>query len=388
MTEFELSDELKMTKVAINKFCDREIKPFAAELDQSQEFREDIFARIFSRLAEHGFLGLLIPEEYGGSGGDYISVAIVLEEMAKVSPGIALSYLGHTPVMTYANIYVNGNAEQRQRYLRAMCQGEIIGANAVTEPDAGSDLFNIKTTAVQEGEYFVINGSKTFITNARIAKVFYVLAKDRGRDNRMSSFLVDRDSNGVSIGKDMDKCGYRASPTAEVFFQDCRIPQKNLLGERGTGLRLTLSEIELQRIYLAYISVGLAQAALEESIKYAKERVQFGRPIADYQMIQSMLADMATNIEVSKAMNHRAIWDYQESRKLGKKESSIFALMAKRFASSSCLKVILDAVQIHGSYGFIKEYPIERYYRDGKLLDIAGGTNEMLKLSIARILLK
>ena len=388
MLNFELSDELKMIRESISKYCNKHIKPVAASLDQAHEFQEDAFRRIFDGLAKLGFMGLLVPEEYGGSGSDLLSVAVVVEELGKVSPGIAFSYLAHTPVMAFANIFRNGTEEQKQKYLRAMCKGEIIGANAVTEPDAGSDLFNIKTTAEEDEDGFVINGSKVFITNARIADVIFVLAKDKTIKNGMSGFLIDRDTKGFSVGKDLDKCGYRSSPTSEVYFQDCHVPKNNLLGERGKGLKAVLSEIELQRILLAHIATGLAEAAMEEAIKYSKERVQFGKPIAEYQMVRSMLADMATNIEVAKAMNYRAACDYQEARKKGESESSLLALMAKRFASSMCLSAVLDAVQIHGSNGLMKEYPVERYFRDSKMLDIAGGTNEMLKLSISKIILK
>lgn len=387
MTKFELSDESLLIKETISKYCDKEIRPIAASLDQASVFQESEFLRIFNGLGKLGILGLLIPEEYGGTGGDLLSVAIVIEELSKVSPGIAFSYLAHTPVMAYANIYRNGTDEQRNTYLRSMCNGSMIGANAVTEPDAGSDLFNIRTTAEEESNCFKISGSKVFITNARIADVIFVLAKDKA-NNGMSCFLVEKNTEGFCLGKDLDKCGYRSSPTSEIFFQDCRIPKKNLLGERGKGLKATLSEIELQRILLAHVATGLAEAAMEEAVRYAKERVQFGRPIADYQMIKSMIADMATHIEVGKSMNLRVVYEYQESRRLGKKESSLLALMAKRYASTMCLNVVLDAVQIHGSNGLMKEYPVERYFRDSKMLDIAGGTNEMLKLSISRIILK
>jgi alkylation response protein AidB-like acyl-CoA dehydrogenase len=388
MLDSEMTDEYKLIRETTQKFCEKKIRPFVALLDQSPEFQKDIFLQIFKGLADLGFLGLLIPEEYGGTGSDFMSVAIVLEELGRECAGIAFSYMGHTPIVTYSYVFVNGREDQRKKYLGPMCKGEIIGANAITEPDAGNDLQAINTKAKKIGEHFVLNGSKTFITNASVADVFYVLARDIEFDNRMTSFLVDRGTKGLSVGKDMDKCGYRAACTCPVYFEDCLLSEENVLGKRGKGLRAALAEIELQRMYLAYIAVGQARAALQESLKYARTRIQFGKPIGEHQMIQSMLADMATNIEVASAMNHRAMIDYQEGKKKNMERRSILAIMAKKFAASICLKVTLDAMQIHGAYGYTKEYAVERYYREAKFLEIGAGSNEILKILIARDLLR
>jgi butyryl-CoA dehydrogenase len=388
MLDFKLSDEQKMIRETISRFCEAQIKPFAALMDQAAEFQKEHFFRIFKGLADIGVLGLLVPETYGGSGSDIVTIALVVEEISKISPGIALSFISHTPVMAYSNIYLKGTDEQKQKYLRPMCEGKIIGANAVTEPEAGSDLFSIKTTAHADNDSYVINGTKNFITNAPVADVIFVLAKDKGTADGMSGFLIDRQSTGLSVGKSIDKCGYRSSPTSEVILENCRVPESNLLGERGKGLKATLSEIELQRILLANISTGLAQSAMLTAIKYSKERIQFGKPISEYQMIRSMIADMATDIEAAKTMNYRAALEYQELSATEKKESSLLSLMAKKFSSSVCVKAVLDSVQIHGGYGLMKEFPIERYFRDSKMLDVAGGTNEILKLLISRILLR
>jgi len=383
MQNFELSDELKMIKDTIKKFCNKEVVPVAAVLDQSPEFQEEIFIKIFSKLAELGFLGLLIPEDYGGSGADFMSVALVLEELGRVSPGIAFSYLAHTPVMAYSNIYVNGTENQKKKYLEPMCRGEIIGANAITEPDAGSDLYNIKTTAIQKGDHFIINGSKTFITNARVAEVFYVLAKDKSAENKFSGFLVDKNSDGITVGRDLDKCGYRASPTSEVFFQDCKIPKENLLGERGKGLELSLSEIELQRIYLAFIAVGLAEAALDASIKYAKERIQFGRPIADYQMIQAQIAEMYVEYEAARLLVWKAAYEKDQGER-----NTLSTSVAKYYGAEAAVSAANTAMKIFGSYGYSSEYPAERYFRDAKSLQVVEGTSNIQKIIISRNVIK
>jgi len=388
MAGFELSKEHSMIKEAIRNYCEKEIKPYAATLDQSQEFQKDIFMRIFKGLGDLGFLGLLVPEEYGGFGSDFISAAIVLEEISKVSAGISLAYIAQTPVMAYSNIYVNGTDASRKKYLAPLCRGEIIGANALTEPDAGSDLYAIKTTAVRESKRYVLNGSKTFITNAPIADIFYVLAKDEDTGNAMSGFLVDRDTDGLAVGKPIEKCGFRSSCLSEVFFDNCLVPEENLVGERGRAMQVSLDEIELQRILGAFVATGIAQAAFQEALNYSKVRVQFGKPISEFQMIKSLLSDMATNIEVAKAMNEKSVIHLQMNHNNGKRKPSSLGLFAKKFAATSCVKVVSDAVQIHGAYGYTKEFPVERYFRESKFMEIGAGSTQIMELQIAKHLLR
>lgn len=388
MAGFELSEEHIMIKETIRKFCGKEIRPHAAILDQSQEFQKDIFMQIFKGLGDLGFLGLLVPEEHGGSGSDFISVAIVIEEISKVSAGISFSYIAQTPVMAYSNVYMNGTDASHGKYLAPLCQGKIIGANALTEPDAGSDLYAIRTAAVRKGEQYVLNGSKTFITNAPIADVFYVLAKDEEADNGMSGFLVDRETDGLAVGKPIEKCGFRSSCMSEVFMNNCMVPEENLVGERGKAMQVSLAEIELQRILGAFVATGIAQAAFKEALNYSKARVQFGKPISEFQMIKSLLSDMATNIEVAKAMNEKSLMHLQMNHNNGNRKPSLLGLTAKKFAATSCAKVVSDAVQIHGAYGYTKEYPVERYFRESKFMEIGGGSTQILELQLAKQLLK
>ena len=377
--DFRLTDEQELLRRTVREFAEAEIGPHVMEWDESQQFPMDLLPR----LAELGLTGIQFPEEYGGAGMSAVDYCICIEELARVCPAIALSVAAHNGLCT-AHIGMFGNDEQKRQYLPRLVRGEMLGAWGLTESGAGSDAAGMRTTAARQGNCWVINGSKSFITHGRIGGVMVVIAvTDRTKGHRgISAFIVEQGTAGMSAGKKENKLGMRASDTSEVIFADCRVPASQMLGEEGQGFINTLQVLDAGRIGIAALSVGLAQGAYEAARDYAKERRQFGQPIAAFQAIQFKLADNATRIEAARLLTYRAA-HLRDRGERTTRESSI----AKLFASEIAVKAADDCVQIHGGYGFVKDYPAEKYFRDVKLLTIGEGTSEIQRLVIARQLL-
>ncbi len=374
--EFELSEEHRMIQRTVREFAEKEIAPRAEEIDETDRFPEDLFRR----MGELGILGLPFPEEYGGSGGDYIALVLALEEIARVSGTMAIILDAHTSLCCEP-IYLFGTEEQRRKYLVPLARGEKIGAFGLTEPQAGSDAGATRTRAVREGDHWVINGQKCFITNGSVADVVVLTAKtDPEAGTRgISAFIVEKGTPGFRPGRDEKKMGLKGSVTSELFFEDCRIPAENLLGKENEGFKQFLTTLDAGRVAIAAMALGLAQGAFERSVAYAKQRVQFGQPIANFQAIQWMIAEMATEIEAARLMVYRAALMRTKGVRFTKE-----AAMAKLFTTEMSERVCRKAIQIHGGYGYIREYAVERMYRDQRLCAIGEGTNEIQRLVIAR----
>ena len=376
----DFTEEQLMLRDMVREFARNEIEPVAAEMDEKNEFpREN-----FKKMAELGLLGIPFPEEYGGAGMDTTAMALAIEEIAKACGGTCLSLAAHISLCA-TPIYLFGTEEQKKKYLVPLAQGEVLGSFCLTEPGSGSDAGAAKTTAVLEGDHYVLNGSKMFVTNAGYADTFVVFAKtDPEQGVRgMSAFIVEKGSDGLVVGPKENKLGVRASDTRPVTFENCRVPRENLLGEENQGFKIALKTLDGGRVGIGAMSVGLAQAAMEKAAAYAKERVAFGKPIAEFQAIQWMLADMATEIHAARLMVHHAA----RLRDAGKPYTKE-AAMAKLFASEMAMRATKNAIQIFGGYGFCMDYPVERYWRDTKLTVIGEGTSEIQRLIISRELLK
>jgi alkylation response protein AidB-like acyl-CoA dehydrogenase len=378
--DFGFTSEQQQLRKTIREFCEAEIKPHVMEWDESQEFPLDVFRR----LGKLGVLGAVFPEELGGAGYSYVDYSIVMEEIARVDPSIALSVAAHVSLCSN-HIYLAGSEEQKNRYLPKLTSGEWIGCWSLTEPEAGSDAGGTRTNAVLDGDSWVLNGGKTFTTNAHVADVCVAMAMtDRSASaHGISAFILEKGAPGFTVGKKENKLGMRCSPTGEVLFADCRLPAGQLCGNRGEGFVDSLRILDGGRISIAALSVGLAQGAYEAALKYSKQRKQFSRFISEFQAIQHKLADMATEIEAARLLTLRAAW-LKDSGVSVNKESA----MAKLYASEAAVRAANEALQIHGGYGFIKDYPVEKFYRDVKLCTIGEGTSEIQKLVIARQLLK
>jgi len=378
--DFQLTEEHRMIRRMVREFAEKEVAPRAEEMDETDRFPDDLFRR----MGELGILGLPFPEEYGGSGCDYMSLVIALEEIARVSGSMAIMLDAHTSLCCEP-IYLFGTEEQKRKYLVPLARGEKIGAFGLTEPQAGSDAGATRTRAVRDGDEWVINGQKIFITNGSIADVVVITAKtDPEKGTRgISSFIIEKGTPGFQPGRDEKKMGLRGSVTSELFFEDCRIPAENLLGKENEGFKQFLVTLDAGRIAIAAMAVGLAQGAFEKAVAYAKERVQFGRPIAKFQAIQWMIADTATEIEAARLMVHRAAWLKEQGVRFTKE-----AAMAKLFATEVSERACYKALQIHGGYGYVREYAVERMYRDQRLCAIGEGTNEIQRLVIARQVLR
>ncbi len=378
--DFELNDNQKMIRNMVREFAEKEIEPVAAELDEKEIYPHEIL----KKMAGLGLLGILIPTEYGGAGLDTVSYAIVIEEISKkcASTGVVTSVhnsLVSDPIIKY------GTEEQKKKYLPILAKGEQIGAFAGTEANAGTDLAAMETTAVLDGDHYVINGSKMFITSgseAGIHIVFAVTDKSAGYKG-ISAFIVEADTEGFQVGSIFEKMGIHASLTSELIFEDMRVPKENLLGEEGQGFKIALATLDGGRIGIAAQAVGIAQRALEESIEYSQQRQQFGRPISKFQAIQWKIADMATSVEASRLLLHKAAFAKDQGGRFSKE-----AAMAKLFASETAVKAALEGVQIHGGYGYIKEYTVERLFRDAKITEIYEGTSEAQRMVIANCLLR
>ncbi|MDZ4799956.1 MAG: acyl-CoA dehydrogenase family protein [Bryobacteraceae bacterium] len=380
--DFSFTDEQAQLRKQVRQFAESEIAPHVLEWDESQTFP----LQVVKHCGELGYLGIIFPEELGGAGLGYTEYAIVIEELARVDPAVALIVAAHNSLCTN-HIYLAGTSEQKQRYIPKLATGEWIGCWSLTEAEAGSDAGGTRSQAVQDGDDWILNGGKTFTTNAHNAQVCVAMAvTDRtAAQHGISAFIIENENTpGFRLGKKENKLGMRASSTGEVLFTNCRLPATQLLGKPGEGFIDSLRILDGGRISIAALSVGTAQGAYEAALKYSKTRKQFGRPISEFQAIQFKLADMATQIEAARLMTHRAAALKDQGQTRLTRESA----MAKLFASEVAVKVCDEALQIHGGYGFIKDYPVEKFYRDVKLLTIGEGTSEIQRLVIARQVLK
>jgi len=377
--DFRPTEEQELLRRTVREFAEAEIRPHVMEWDESQHFPMELLPK----LAELGLMGIQFAEEFGGSAMSAVEYCICIEELARVCPAIALSVAAHNGLCT-SHIAMFGNAAQKAAFLPRLVRGEVLGAWGLTEAGAGSDAASMRTTAARQGQCWVLNGSKSFITHGSIGGVMVVMAvTDRGKGHRgISAFVVEHGTPGMKAGKKENKLGMRASDTSEVVFDDCRVPAEHLLGEEGQGFINTLQVLDAGRIGIAALSVGLAQGAYEAALRYSKERRQFGQPIASFQAIQWKLADNATRIEAARLLTYRAAYLKDQGARTTRESS-----MAKLFASEIAVKAADDCVQIHGGYGFVKDYPAEKYFRDVKLVTIGEGTSEIQRLVIARQLL-
>ncbi|MGD6876561.1 acyl-CoA dehydrogenase family protein [Bacillus infantis] len=373
---FELTAEQNMILKMIREFADEEVAPGALERDRTKEFPKEIF----NKLSEMGVMGLPFPEEYGGGGADTVSFAIVTEELSRACGSTGITYSAHIS-LGGAPLYLFGTEEQKQQYLVPICTGESFGAFGLTEPNAGSDAGGTRTSAVENDGEFIINGSKCYITNASYAKHLAITAVTggSGADKEISAIIVPTDAEGFKVIDNYEKMGLNASNTTELVMEDVRVPTEHLLGRKGEGFKQFLITLDGGRIGIGAMAVGIAQAAYEKALQYAKERTQFGRSLSQFQAIQFKLADMAMKIELARNMVYKAAWLKDQGKPFTKEAS-----MCKLYASEICMEVADQAVQIHGGYGYMKDYHVERYMRDGKLTEIGEGTSEIQRMVIAR----
>ncbi len=377
--DFRLTEEQELLRRSVREFAETEMRPHVMEWDQAQHFPIELMPK----LAALGLLGIQFPEQYGGAALSAIDYCICIEELARVDPSIALSVAAHNGLCS-AHIFLFGTEAQKQHYLVPLARGEKIGAWGLTESTSGSDAAGMRTTAARAGACWVLNGAKTFTTHGRVGDTFVVMAiTDRAAGTKgISAFIVDKGTPGLSAGKKEDKLGMRASDTSEVLFENCRVASDHLLGEEGQGFVNTMLVLDAGRIGIAALSVGLAQGAHEAALRYARERKAFGKTIGHFQAIQWKLADNATRIEAARLLTYRAAYMKDSGRR-----TTLESAMAKLYASEIAVKVADDCVQIHGGYGFVKDYPAEKYFRDVKLTTIGEGTSEIQRLVIARQLL-
>ena len=377
---FDLSEDQEALRQHIRAFVEEEIKPVALQYDESQEFPTEIF----KKLGDLGYLGIVMPPEYGGSGLGYMEYAIVVEEVARGCPSIALGVAAHNGLCT-SHIYRFGSDELRKKYITRLATGETMGAWGLTEPSAGSDAGGTKTVAVRDGDDWILNGSKNFITHGNVGDICVVMAVTNpdGGKRGISAFAIDKSMAGFYGSKKENKLGMRCSDTAGLTFDNVRVPGSHLIGNEGEGFIQALQILEGGRISIAALSVGLAQGAFEAALKYSVEREQFGKRLADQQAIQFKLAKMSMEIQASRDLTYRAAWLRDQGQPFGREASQ-----AKLYASEVSVRTAEEAIQIHGGYGYVKEYPVEKYWRDSKLLTIGEGTSEIQKMVIARSLLQ
>lgn len=377
---FQFSEEQHLIAASARDFAEQYIRPHIMDWDESQHFPREIL----QKAGGMGFMGVFIPEQYGGSGLGYHEYVSIIEEISKVDPSIGLSIAAHNSLCT-GHIYYFGNESQKQKYLPKLASGDWIGAWGLTEHNTGSDAGGMNTTAIKDGDYYILNGSKNFITHGKSGDIAVVIARtgEKGDSHGMSAFIIERGTPGFSGGKKENKLGMRASETAELIFDNCRIHKDNLIGQEGDGFVQSLKLLDGGRISIAALSLGIAKGAYQASIKYSKERVQFGKPISSFQGISFKLSDMATEIAASELLIHKAA-----AMKNNGERVTTASAMAKMYASEACVRIATEAIQIHGGYGYIKEFPVEKFYRDSKLCTIGEGTTEIQKLVIARNILK
>jgi len=377
--DFRPTEEQVLLRRSVREFAETEIRPHVRTWDQDQHFPRELMPK----LASLGLLGIQFPERYGGAGMTAIDYCVCIEELARVDPGVALSVAAHNGLCS-SHIFLFGNEDQKQKYLTQLARGEKIGAWGLTESTSGSDAAGMRTTAARAGDCWVINGSKTFTTHGRVGDIMVVMAvTNRAAGTKgISAFVVERGTPGMTPGKKEDKLGMRASDTSEVIFENCRVRADQLLGDEGQGFVETMQVLDAGRIGIAALAVGLAQGAYEAALSYARDRRAFGKPIGSFQAIQWKLADAATKIEAARLLTYRAAYLKERGER-----TTLQSSMAKLYASEIAVKVADDCVQIHGGYGFVKDYPAEKYFRDVKLTTIGEGTSEIQRLVIARQLL-
>jgi alkylation response protein AidB-like acyl-CoA dehydrogenase len=378
--EFSQSDELQEIRRTVREFAENEIRPNMMEWDEKQIFPREIL----STLAELGFMGILIPAEYGGAGLGYQEYSTIVEEVSRVDGSIGISVAAHNSLCT-GHIYLAGTEEQRQKYVRPLATGEKLGAWSLTEPEAGSDAAGTQTVARRDGDSWILNGQKTFTTHGTYGDICVAMAvtdREKGHD-RISAFIIEKGTPGFEASHKENKLGLRASDTSTVIFEDCRIPESNLLGGEGQGFRDSMRILDGGRISIGAMALGMAQGAYEAALNYSKERKQFGKPISHFQATQFKLADMATEIDAARLLIYRAAWLKDQG-----KTTTLESSMAKLFASEVAVRVANECVQIHGGYGFIKDYPAEKFYRDVKLCTIGEGTSEIQRMVIAKQVLR
>jgi alkylation response protein AidB-like acyl-CoA dehydrogenase len=378
--EFEYTPEQLQLRKAVREFAEGEILPHVMEWDEAQTFPLEVVRK----LGQLGYLGAIFPEDLGGAGLGYIEYAIVIEELSRVDGSVGIIVAAHTSLCSN-HIYKMGNDDQRRKYIPKLASGEWLGCWSLTEPEAGSDAAGTRTKAVMESSDWVVNGAKTFTTNAHYADVCVAMAvTDRAAaQHGISAFVVEKGTPGFRAGKKENKLGLRASATGEVIFENCRLAPEQLLGKRNEGFVDSLKVLDGGRISIAALAIGMAQGAYDAALKYSKTRKQFGRPISEFQAIQHKLVDMAVDIDAARLLNYRAGWMLDRGMRVTRESA-----MAKLFASEAAVRIANEAVQIHGGYGFIKDYPVEKFYRDEKLCTIGEGTSEIQRMVIARQLLK
>jgi alkylation response protein AidB-like acyl-CoA dehydrogenase len=378
--DFEYTPDQIVLRKAVREFAAAEIAPHVSEWDENQTFPLEVV----KKLGQLGYMGAIFPEEYGGAGLGYVEYSIIIEELSRVDGSVGIIVAAHTSLCSN-HVYKAGTKEQKEKYLTKLTSGEWIGCWSLTEPEAGSDAGGTRTTAIQDGSDWVINGSKTFTTNAHYADLCIGMAMtDRAAARHgISAFLIEKDTPGFRAGKKENKLGLRASDTGEMIFNNCRVPECQMLGKRGEGFVDSLRILDGGRVSIAALSIGMAQGAYDAALKYSKLRKQFGRPISEFQAIQHKLVDMATRLDASRLLTYRAATMLDAGKRITRESA-----MAKLFASEAAVWIAGEAVQIHGGYGFIKDYPVEKFYRDVKLCTIGEGTSEIQRLVIARQLLK
>jgi len=374
--DFELSDDQKILQQTVREFCANEVAPHSRRWDDEEKFPHEIIPK----LAELGLMGMQLPEAYGGAGMKFSDYVVVIEELARVDGSVCLTVASHNSLCA-GHIFLAGNDAQKQKWLPRLARAEILGAWGLTEPGSGSDAAAASTTAVRKGDRWVLNGSKTFITQGSVAGVYVILASTTPakKQKGLTAFIVEKGQKGFRAAKKIEKLGLRASDTAELSLEDVEVPDENRLGELDAGFTATLRILEKGRIGIASMAVGLGRGAIEEAVKYAKQRVQFGAPIANLQAIQLMIADCATQIDAARLLVRRAAW-MQDAGQRTPMESSI----AKLYAAPAAMRACDMAIQVHGGYGYTREFPVERYLRDCKLTEIGEGTNEVQRMVIAR----
>ncbi len=373
---FDLTEEQQAIRTLVRDFALGEVKPVAEELDRTKAFPYEIVRK----LGELGLMGIPYPEEFGGGGADNLSYAIAIEELARIDSSVGITVAAHTSLGTWP-LYAFGSEEQKAEWMPLLCSGERLGAFGLTEPEAGSDAGNVRTRAALDGGEWAINGAKQFITNSGTDITGFVMITARTGDEEVSNLLVPNGTPGYEVGEPYRKMGWNASDTRPLSFEDCRVPEENLVGPRGMGFKQFLQTLDGGRIGVAAMGVGLAQGALDEALAYAKERVAFGRPIASYQAIQAKLADISTEIEAARLLTYKAA-----ALKDAGRNFSLTAAQAKLKTGRLAVRAAEEAVQIHGGYGYIEEYPVCRFYRDAKILTIGEGTDEVQQMVIARAL--
>lgn len=376
---FDYSETQKIVAESAKNFAEKYIRPHIMEWDEAQLFPVELF----KKAGEMGFMGVLVPESYGGAGLGYHEYVAIVEEIARVDPSIALSVAAHNSLCTN-HILTFGNEEQKQRWLPKLATAQWLGAWGLTEHNTGSDAAGMNTTALKDGDHWVINGSKNFITHGISGNVAVIIARtgEKGDSRGMTAFVIEKGTPGFSSGKKENKLGMRASETTELIFDTCRIPDANRLGAIGEGFPQAMKVLDGGRISIGALALGIAKGAYQAALRYSKERIQFGKPISSFQAIAFKLADMATEIDAAELLLHKAAFEMNAGRKVTR-----WSAMCKMYASEACVKIANEAVQIHGGYGYIKDFPVEKFYRDAKLCTIGEGTTEIQKLVISRILL-